>query len=251
MINMKITEKNKVGSLVAKDYRLAEVFRKHNIEFCCNGDRTIEDACLQGSIHAPGLIQELIAQNGRPGKSIINYRKWPIDLLANYIERKHHRYVTEKIPVIKSYLAQLHKAHKDGHPELFKIAELFDETAGELSKHMKKEELILFPYIQNMAKAKDSGYKLTRPPFGSAEGPIRMMNQDHDMEGERLRKISQLSNNYTVPADGCNTYKVAFALLNEFEKDLHLHIHLESNILFPKAIEMEKAVTQNYSDAGL
>jgi len=248
---MHITKKSNVGSIVASDYRLAEVFRKHNIDFCCNGNRTIEDACLQGGIQSPEVIRELIAKGVAPDNSAIEYNKWPIDLLADYIEKKHHRYVTEKIPVIKSYLDQISKAHGDRHPELFKISELFDITAGELSKHMKKEELILFPYIHHLAEAKDSGYKLNRPSFGSVESPIRMMNHEHDAEGERFRRIAQLCDNYTVPADGCNTYKVVFALLKEFEADLHLHIHLESNILFPKAIEMEKRTAQDFSNTGL
>lgn len=251
MINMEITKKSNVGSLVASDYRLAEVFKKYNIDFCCNGNRTIEDACLQGGIESPELVRELIAKNVPPDKGAIDYNKWPIDLLTDYIEKKHHRYVTEKIPVIKSYLDRICNAHGDRHPELIKMSELFDVTAGELAKHMKKEELILFPYIHHLAKAKDSGYKINRPSFGSVKSPIRMMNHEHDAEGERFRRIAQLCDNYAVPADGCNTYKVAFGLLKEFEEDLHLHIHLESNILFPKAIEMEWSVAQDYSNAGL
>ena len=242
MNNMNITEKSNVGSLVAGDYRLAEVFKKYKIDFCCNGNRTVEDACLQKGVPYPGLIRELAAQSEAPDKSVIDYNSWPIDVLADHIEKKHHRYVVEKIPVIKSYLDKICKVHGDRHPELFKIAELFNEAAGELSKHMKKEELILFPFIHNLIKAKDSGYKLNRPSFGSVDSPIRMMNHEHDAEGERFRRIAQLCNNYTVPADGCNTYKVSFALLKEFEEDLHLHIHLESNILFPKTMEMEKVV---------
>lgn len=251
MINMNITEKSNVGSLVANDYRLAGVFKNYNIDFCCNGNRTIQDACLQGGIQSPELVRELITTGEAPGKSANDYNDWPIDLLADYIEKKHHRYVTEKIPEIKSYLDRIGKAHGDRHPELFKISELFDKTAGELSKHMKKEELILFPFIHNLVKAKDSGYKLNRPSFSSVESPIRMMNHEHDAEGERFRRIAQLCDNYTVPADGCNTYKVAFALLKEFEEDLHLHIHLESNILFPKTMEMEKVIEQVYSNTDL
>ena len=128
---MKITEKSNLGSIVASDYRMAEVFKKYNIDFCCNGNRTIEDACLQKGMQYSGLIRELKAQSRKPAKGAIDYNRWPIELLAEYIEKKHHGYVTEKIPVIKSYLAQLYKAHEDRHPELFKIAELFDETAGQ------------------------------------------------------------------------------------------------------------------------
>lgn len=239
---MHITEKSNIASLVANDYRLAEVFKQFNIDFCCHGNRTIEEACLQKDIS--GLIRQLIAQSRTPDKSTIDYNSWPIDLLADHIENVHHRYVTRQIPVIKSYLDKICKAHGNRYPELFQIAALFNETAAELSMHMKKEELMLFPFIRKLAKAKGLGYKLHRPSLGSVENPILMMNHEHDAEGERFRKIAQLCSNYIVPADGCNTYKVAFALLKEFEEDLHLHIHLESNILFPKAIEMEKLIGQ-------
>jgi regulator of cell morphogenesis and NO signaling len=239
---MTITEKNNIGSLVANDYRLAAVFKKFNIDFCCNGNRTIGEASLKNNISSSLLIEELITQSETPAKSTIDYNSWPIDLLADYIEKKHHRYVTDKIPSIRTYLERISIVHGERHPELLQISTLFNETAGELSQHMKKEELILFPFIRNLVKAKESGQKLNRLPFGSVENPIQLINREHDAEGERFRKIAQLSDNYTVPADGCNTYKVSFSLLKEFEEDLHLHIHLESNILFPKTIEMEKTV---------
>ncbi|MFN8237520.1 MAG: hemerythrin domain-containing protein, partial [Chitinophagales bacterium] len=116
------------------------------------------------------------------------------------------------------------------------------ETAGELTAHMKKEELMLFPFIRKMAKAQTTKEKVSTPMFGTVQNPIAMMHQDHDTEGERFRKIAALTQNYTPPADACNTYRVTFALLKEFEEDLHLHIHLENNILFPKAIELEKSI---------
>ncbi len=130
--------------------------------------------------------------------------------------------------------------HGGRHPELAEVAQLFNQTAGELTVHMKKEEFILFPFIRKMVTQKAAGEPLSAPPFGTVQNPIAMMHQEHDAEGERFQKIASLTNNYTVPADACNTYSVTFAMLKEFENDLHLHIHLENNILFPKAIEMEK-----------
>ena len=109
--------------------------------------------------------------------------------------------------------------------------------------HMKKEELILFPFIRKMAKAKQENTKLDTPNFGTVQNPIEMMMEEHTTEGDRFRKIETLSNNYTPPEDACNTYRVTFALLNEFEQDLHMHIHLENNILFPRAIELEKQLS--------
>jgi regulator of cell morphogenesis and NO signaling len=164
-----------------------------------------------------------------------------MDLLADYIEKKHHRYVEHKIPELKSYLSKVAKVHGERHPELLEIEALFTAAAHELLSHMRKEELILFPFVRNMTSNSD----FQQPPFGTVVNPIEMMKQEHDTEGERFRKISALSNQYTPPLDACTTYKVAFALLKEFEEDLHFHIHLENNILFPKAIETEKKM--NYA----
>ena len=130
--------------------------------------------------------------------------------------------------------------HGDRHPELFEIRELFDESAKDLAAHMKKEELILFPFVRNMIKAQQTGEALRQPHFGTVENPVNMMQHEHTVEGERFEKIAKLTDGYTPPADACNTYKVAFAMLQDFENDLHTHIHLENNILFPKSIHLEK-----------
>ncbi|MCB0423860.1 MAG: hemerythrin domain-containing protein, partial [Mangrovimonas sp.] len=132
------------------------------------------------------------------------------------------------------------KVHGQRHPELFEVNELFIASAGELAAHMKKEELILFPFIKELVKAKLDSHKVSQPSFGTVENPIAMMMNEHDNEGERFRQIAKLTNNYQPPADACNTYRVTYAMLEEFEKDLHLHIHLENNILFPKTINLEK-----------
>jgi regulator of cell morphogenesis and NO signaling len=177
------------------------------------------------------------------GNVAADYQNWPLDLLADYIEKKHHRYVEAKTLEIKPYLEKICRVHGERHPELLEINEHFNATAGELAKHMKKEELILFPYVRKMVKAEHDKAKLDTPGFGTVKNPIQMMMDEHTTEGDRFRKIEELSNNYTPPEDVCNTYRVTIALLKEFEQDLHLHIHLENNILFPRAIELEKKLT--------
>jgi regulator of cell morphogenesis and NO signaling len=126
--------------------------------------------------------------------------------------------------------------HGERHPELLEIESLFLGSAGALTAHMKKEELVLFPYIKKMV----SKGPVEKPHFGTVQNPVQMMMNEHEVEGGRFREIAELSHNYTPPEDGCNTYRVAFAVLKEYENDLHLHIHLENNILFPKAIALEK-----------
>lgn len=237
---MNTQENTIIGELVAKDYRTASVFKKYGIDFCCQGNRTIMDACQAKSIDATAVLNDLTQVNKSSSDSATDYSSWPIDLLVDYIEKKHHRYVVEKSQEIKPYLDKICRVHGNHHPELFEIAEHFNATAGELAMHMKKEELVLFPFIRKMMKVKNENTKLDTPHFGTVENPIQMMMHEHTSEGERFRKIETLSNNYTPPEDACNTYRVAFALLKEFEADLHLHIHLENNILFPKTIELEK-----------
>lgn len=243
---MEVLQKNtekEIGQYVADDFRTAAIFSKYKIDFCCNGNRTLTEACEKKGIDSKVIMEELNQVLNSSSNETIDYKSWPLDLLAEYIEKKHHRYVEEKIPVLRQFLDKLCRVHGERHPELYKINELFTSSAGELASHMKKEELILFPFIKKMVKAKLENGVVQSPQFGTVENPINMMKHEHDTEGERFREIAELTSNYNPPADACNTYKVTFAMLDEFEKDLHLHIHLENNILFPKAIQLEKQFT--------
>jgi len=237
---MEPLEKTTIGEFVAQDFRTAAVFSKYGIDFCCKGQRTIAEVCEKKNINPVELLEELDTVLSTKTDAGIDFKSWPLDLLADYIEKTHHRYVEEKTQVLLPFLDKLCSVHGSNHPELFKINELFKGCATELAKHMKKEELILFPFIKKMVQASIDKETIQKAPFGSVENPIAMMMEEHDTEGERFRKIASLSNNYTPPEDACNTYRVTFAMLNEFEQDLHKHIHLESNILFPKAIALEK-----------
>ncbi len=233
-------ENKTISEIVREDYRTAKIFESYKIDFCCNGNKNFKDVVDAKKLDAEKISDELVTIKSQNNNDTIDYNSFALDLLADYIEKKHHRYIEEKTPDIKQYLAKLCNVHGDNHPELFEINKNFNESAGELAMHMKREELILFPYIRKMVSAIQKNEKVGPPPFGSVENPIQAMMSEHDVEGERFKKISQITNNYTVPDDGCNTYRVTFSLLKEFEEDLHLHIHLENNILFPKAIEQEK-----------
>ncbi|MDP5199956.1 iron-sulfur cluster repair di-iron protein [Flavobacterium sp. DG2-3] len=233
--------KNKtIGSFVAEDFRTAAVFSKYKIDFCCKGNRTVTEVCEKQNIDADALLENVLQVAQSENNGNIDFNSWPLDLLADYIEKTHHRYVEEKTNVILPFLDKLCKVHGANHPELFKINELFIGCAGELSQHMKKEELVLFPFVKRMVKTKESDGILSQPSFGTVSNPIAMMMHEHDNEGERFREIAALTNNYNPPADACTTYRVTFAMLKEFEADLHKHIHLENNILFPKAVLLEK-----------
>lgn len=235
-----LTERT-IGQFVAANYKTAAVFKKHKIDFCCNGNRTISQACAQQKLDQETIereLQHVLLQSSEQDETI-NYKFWPLDLLVDYIEKKHHRYVRAQIPVLNQYLTKLCKVHGPNHPELFEVKELFDGCGEELTSHMQKEERVLFPAVRNLVDAQSHTEDLKQFPFKTAKNPIQMMMHEHDAEGSRFRRISELTNTYTPPADACGTYKVAFALLKEFEEDLHLHIHIENNIIFPKAIKLE------------
>jgi len=234
-----------IGQIVAEDYRTAQIFKNHKIDFCCQGNRSIQEAAEKSKIEPQVLINEINAIKQEVKEGTVDYKTWPLDLLADYIEKKHHRYVVEKTSILKTYLEKLCKVHGERHPELFEITDHFNKSAGELAAHMQKEEIILFPTIRKMVQAKQNGSKMEKLHFGTVQNPIQMMMTEHENEGERFRLIDELSNNYTPPRDACSTYRVTYALLQEFENDLHQHIHLENNILFPKSTELEKELIEN------
>lgn len=236
---MDITKDTIIGDVVAKDYRAASVFDKVGIDFCCQGNRSIAEACEEINIDADKIIKDVNEAMTQRNQGGIDYRAWPLDLLADYIEKKHHRYVTQMIQEIPPYLEKIVRVHGDSHPELAEVEKQFKISMGELSKHMKKEEILYFPLVRKMVNAKNTNTPMT-PTMNSAKELIATMLQEHDHEGERFREISRLTNSYTLPEDGCNTYKITLEMLKEFQEDLHLHIHLENNILFPKSLEIEE-----------
>lgn len=228
-----------IGEIVAENYKTASVFKEYNIDFCCKGNRTLNQVAENRNINFDELISKINFVSNEQNTNEIDFNNWDIDLLTDYIEKTHHRYVESKTPELKAYLHKIYKVHGFNHPELEEIYDIFNESAGDLAAHMKKEELLLFPFIKKLVRSSLNNSTIEKPHFQTVENPINMMKHEHDNEGERFRKIAKLSNNYTPPSDACNTYKVAFAMLKEFENDLHKHIHLENNILFPKAIKME------------
>ncbi len=236
---MKILASQKVSKIVAENYKTAQVFTAHGIDFCCNGGIPLQDACEKRQVDVNQILQELQGMDKETGE--VKFKDMPMVELADYIVDTHHSYVREAIPALLVYLEKICQVHGENHPELFEITEKFKQSAADLAVHMEKEERILFPFIRKLSATDDSS-PLPEPHFGDIENPIAMMKADHEQEGERFREISALSNGYTPPKDACQTYQVAFRLLNDFESDLHKHIHLENNILFPKAIDAYKKV---------
>ncbi|MEQ8582028.1 MAG: iron-sulfur cluster repair di-iron protein [Marinoscillum sp.] len=225
--------KSKVGVIVASNFRTSRVFTSHHIDFCCGGGISLEEACSRNNVDLQKVLEELEATFQTP--DTLNYQGLALDELIDTIVNMHHSYVLATVPALRAYLEKLCRVHGDRHPELYAVNELFGAGSRALLDHMQKEEQILFPYIKAMVQSREKGFPLSKPHFGDIENPIQMMEQEHEEEGLRFHQIAELTGDYECPPDGCQTYKVAYAMLKEFEEDLHKHIHLENNILFPEA----------------
>lgn len=238
-LDITLNESMTIGEMVANDFRKAEVFRKYGIDYCCGGKITLMQSCQKKGVNFDEIDQDLRAIDERTDRTE-DYKSWDPDFLADYIVNKHHKYVANSHPMMLELSAKVARVHGDRHPELIEINRLFNEIAEELTMHMYKEENVLFPFIREIARAKRDGTELKPPIFGTIQNPIDMMESEHVSAGGSLEEIKELSSNFTPPEDACNSFRVFFSKLNEYELDLHQHIHLENNILFPKAIAIEK-----------
>jgi regulator of cell morphogenesis and NO signaling len=235
---MTLSYQNTVAETVANDYRAAAIFEKYGIDFCCHGKISIDEACEKRHVMTEEVMRDLKSLTDS-NSCCFNYSSLPPSMLADHIEEKHHRYIEEKTPVIQHYLDKVCSVHGSHHPELQEINRLFQASAADMAQHMKKEELILFPRIRKLESLTNNPVETSTIQPGLLQTPIHMMMEEHAVEGDRFQAIEELTHHFQPPADACNTFKVTYALLQEFETDLHLHIHLENNILFPKAIELE------------
>jgi regulator of cell morphogenesis and NO signaling len=236
---MKISEKETIGNIVAYNFRAADVFTKYGIDFCCGGNISVSDAAVKYNADCESVMKDLeVALTVKDIESDLLNKLSP-DALIDHIIETHHSFVRENLEIIPVFLEKLAEVHGANHPELIEVNELFLGAKAALAEHLKDEEENLFPYVRQLVKASQTGSQIEKPDFSMAE-VLDGMHDEHDAEGERFRTISALTNGFTVPADGCNTYRVGIEKLKVFETDLHRHIHLENNILFPKAVELEK-----------
>lgn len=219
------------------------VFESFGIDYCCGGEKTLDQACRDAGASIGQVLAALNDGASAPKSNDSNtWSAAPLTDLTAHIAEKHHGYVKSEAPRLQALLEKVALKHGASHPELFEIRELFAAMASELSIHMMKEEQILFPHIQRAETA--IGASLAPPAafFGSVGNPIRRMLEEHDDAGALLKRIRALSKDFAVPGDACASYRAVYRGLEEFEKDLHTHVHLENNILFPRALELERKV---------
>ena len=236
---MTATFETTIREIVADDFRAASVFHRHGIDFCCKGGRSIEDACRDQGVD-PHVVMDELAVACAPGQpGVPRFASWDTSTLVAYIVDNHHAYVRQAIPTLLAHTEKVAKVHGEGHPEMKEIARLFEGVAEEMTMHMFKEERILFPFIVALAEARRTGTAPPSAPFGTVGNPIHMMEQEHESAGDAMARIRELSRGYEPPEDACATYRVCLQELQAFETDLHGHVHLENNILFPRAMQLE------------
>lgn len=237
---MQTFKEQTVGNIVADDFRTAGVFKKYGLDFCCGGDRKLTEACEKKGVNVEEVMEDL--QNITvSANDTQNYSNWSPEFLVDYIINNHHHYVRTKLPEIKTYAKKVAKVHGKTYPELNEMLELFLELKDEMLSHLQKEETILFPYIKKLRKAQSNGKSISPElQFSSAEKAVAMMEDEHEEAGGLMARLEELSNGFTPPEDACTTFRIYFQNLEAFQNDLHKHVHLENNILFPKALMLEQ-----------
>lgn len=228
-----ITEQT-LASIVSGNHQTVPVLEKYHLDFCCKGKRTLAEACSEKGLAADSIAEEILNRINKDEGSHFPFNSMNAEQLISYILIKHHFYVKQSMPTILSHLERVAQKHGDRFPYMVEVFGLFKEVSEEMTSHMQKEEMILFPRIKEIEAVSSIGQnrKFTE---GYIAGPIQVMEMEHDQAGEILYKIRQLTNSYTPPADACTTFRVSLAELKEFEEDLHKHVHLENNLLFPLA----------------
>lgn len=235
-IRKNITGENEetLGEIAVKDLRKAEVFKKYGIDFCCGGKKTVREVCNEKGLDFDKIAQELQEIDKAPITRGVPYDDWGLDFLADYIVNTHHSYVKKSLPDLLAYTKKIMQVHGPSHPELTEVHELTSSIAAEMTHHMVDEEEVVFAYVKELVKA-DKNTVLSSEKIAT----IAEMEKEHDAVGRMLERIRLITNDYTLPEDSCASYALTFKLLQEFEDDLFLHIHLENNILFPKMVKLQ------------
>jgi regulator of cell morphogenesis and NO signaling len=230
-----------VRDLAVDNPAATRVFEKFGIDYCCGGGKSLREACAAANV-APDKLLDLLqtAGQGKGTNGNIDWKSEPLSDLIDHIVETHHAYTREELDRLDPLLAKVCSVHGQRHPELLRIQQLFGGLSQELAMHMMKEEQVLFPYVRRMEEAVLERRTIIPPMFGTVRNPVQMMIHEHDSAGQALHEMRKVSTGYTAPKDGCVSFQTLYRALDEFERDLHQHIHLENNILFPRAVEMEQ-----------
>lgn len=214
------------------------LFEKLGIDYCCGGGKSLTDACAAANLRVDEVLSQLGAA-ATPQAINADWRTADLADLIEHIVTRHHGYIKQELPRLEALMNKVASKHGPKHTELLELQDLLAGVAAELTSHLMKEEQILFPYVIDCEQAVRDSHRLRPPMFGSVRNPIHMMELEHDSAGDAMKRMREITSGFTAPEDGCMSFKALYQGLNEFEADLHQHIHLENNILFPRAIELE------------
>ena len=240
---MSVNATRTVRELAVEIPSATRIFEQLGIDYCCGGGKSLQEACAQAHLQIDKVLQTLEQGNlssVSASRELPDFQQSSLKDLVDHIVGKHHVYVKQELPRIQQLLAKVVAVHGANHPELGVTQGLFAQVAAELTQHMMKEEMVLFPYIAELESAANFGRRAPQPAFGTIKNPVRMMEMEHEEAGNALEKIASETNHYTPPDDACFSYKTLYSALKEFEADLHQHVHLENNILFPRAVMLEE-----------
>ena len=218
------------------------LFEQLKIDYCCGGNQPLADACTSAGVNLDNVMELLAEVTKSTSQDTPDFQNIPLPELIAHILDTHHVFTKSEMDRLQSLADKVLAAHGGNHPELVHLTELLTRLCADLKPHMFKEEQVLFPYIVALTQAADQKRTAPFAPFGTVKNPVRMMMLEHDTAGDILRELRALTFDYKVPADACISYRTLYQALEDFEKDLHQHIHLENNILFPKALDMETAL---------
>lgn len=231
-----------IGQIVAKDFGTTEIFKRYGIDFCCGGRKTVQEICKEKGID-PEIIEKELHQPKQNIKGTYhNYNEWNLDFLVDFIINTHHNYIRKHLPEIQGYAIKVAQVHGGHHPELITINNTIQEAGEDLMEHLESEEKYLFPLVKELVQVTNAGAVKSNPKIQALETFIAKHLEEHDNVGNEFDEIRELSNNFAISEDSCASYKLLYKMLEEFEDDLHIHIALENNILFPKAIEISKSL---------
>lgn len=240
---MEIEPNTTVREIVVAIPASVSVLEDLGIDYCCGADKRLAEACQSAGLEISEVVRSIKAAEMAP-RADTGSEDWigqPLAKLMDHIVDKHHTYCRQEVARIEPLLAKVVNKHGGHHPEVRRISGLFSALSKELLMHLVKEEQTLFPYIARMEQTVTAGGSFPRPPFGTVQNPVHMMVLEHDNAGEALKEIRNLSSGYVPPPDACETYRSLYAGLKIFEADMHLHVHLENNVLFPRAVDLERA----------
>ena len=236
---MKTTETTTVGEIAAANPGTVRIFQKYDIDFCCGGKRPVTEVCRERGIAEEHLLRELEEATAPRVEHSRDWNSASLAELTRHIVATHHEYLKLELPRLAKMAAKVYDAHGHKYPYLAQLEETFLDLKEELDAHLTKEEMVLFPLIEGMEAAGHSGESLPPTHCGSVSNPIRVMELEHDNAGRALERMRQLTSGYELPSDACNTFRAFYHGLQEMEADLHQHIHLENNILHPRASRLE------------